>query len=300
MKAKKTSLPLKFRTGLKHWKSKFSILILLLLLLYLLAGQFRPLTPQVAKNQQLPEYLACPFSQTVYEKIKENSLAKIQAKAIIVPHHLLARDLIIQTLEQVKNDYETVILVGPNHQNSGQADIQTSRAIWKTQFGDLEPDEKLINNLTKNGVVQLEESHFAQEHSICGLVSFIKIYFSRAKIVPLILKNNTTQTQAKNLGRKLAENCSNCLLIASVDFSHDVSATQATKNDSQSAKIITDLNEKRLGQVVCDSQPTLQTLFSFLESKGAKRLNLVNQSNSAEISSQDFSTVTSYLTFTFE
>ena len=41
-------------------------------------------------------------------------------------------------------DYENIVLIGPNHFGVGENNIAVSNAVWKTPFGDLEPNFQLI------------------------------------------------------------------------------------------------------------------------------------------------------------
>lgn len=245
-------------------------------------------------------HLACPFAQEVYQAKTNKNPAKIKAKGAIVPHHLLARNLIAEVLDQLSSNYQTVILIGPNHLDLGLEKIQISKREWRTQFGTLEPDKNLIISLEKQELTRVKEENFDIEHSICGLVSFVKIYFPQATIVPLILKSNTSSDQSKKLALLLSKNCHNCLMVASVDFSHGVSQQQAEENDQKSIEILRGLDEKALDEVVVDSKPTLETFLYYLKEKKGTHSHLINHSDAAKLSGKQLQEVTSYITMVFE
>lgn len=245
---------------------------------------------------EIPYHLACPFSKDVYQWATCATLKKQKALGVIVSHHILARDLIMQGLANIEGNFKTVLLIGPNHENIGKADIQTSKALWKTKFGDIAPNKELITKLQEEGLAGIEEDSFNTEHSVCGLVSFLKIYFPQAQIVPLILKGNLPKDRIEKLASFLSDNCSNCLIVGSVDFSHEVTAQQAEKNDNLSAEILTDMDIEKVNQVVSDSKPTLMTMLFYLKEKGVRNGILINQSDSSKITGNNFATVTSYLT----
>ena len=244
-------------------------------------------------------HLSCPFTKAVYETQPADNPNEILSSAAIVSHHLLAREFIGKTLSKIKGNYRTIILVGPNHKNIGQADIQTTPGFWKTKFGDIPADSVLINSLIGSKLAKAEENSFNTEHSVCSLVSFVKIYFPDSKIAPLILKGKTSIEQSKALGKFLAQNCDNCLLLASIDFSHDTLSQQAEENDAKSIGILENLEEDNINNIVCDSYPSLQVLFSFLKQKGVKNGMLIGSSNSALVSQQNFDSVTSYIFMIF-
>jgi len=74
------------------------------------------------------------FFETAFKfNKKELDLSNKNVVAGIIPHHLLAADLLAEFFYnlQVKN-YETIILIGHNHFNSGNSDIITSNYNWQT------------------------------------------------------------------------------------------------------------------------------------------------------------------------
>lgn len=253
-------------------------------------------------------HLACPFTEAVYlpaeaGQYQENNnqlvVKKHQAQAIIIPHHLLAKDMINEALGKTISDDQTIILIGPNHFNSGREEIQTSLLSWKTRFGWLKPDQALISALALPNLVSIEQDSFYTEHSICSLVSFLKIHFPESKIIPLILKASVSKKQAKDLGQFLAQNCQDCLLVSSIDFSHQVSPYQAEINDKKSIEILSHLEEEKINEVACDSLPTLQVLFSYLQEKKVKKGTLIANSDANKITGENFDQVTSYVTMLF-
>ena len=59
------------------------------------------------------------------------------ARAIIMPHHWTAGPLIVGPLRDLAATREVrrVILIGPNHTNSGGSAVITSDGAWSTPFG---------------------------------------------------------------------------------------------------------------------------------------------------------------------
>ncbi len=251
-------------------------------------------------KDHISTHVACPFTKGVYEKEGLSQKEKISIRGLIIPHHLLARDLIINALAMVSPKAKTIILIGPNHQNYGKADLQVSAGEWQTQFGILEPDSLLINKINKQGLASIEEDNFDTEHSICGLVSFLKIYFPPAKIVPVIVKSGTTKEEVNNLADFLSKNCMDCLMVASVDFSHEETHKKAQENDTISTGILERLDIGNINKVTVDSPPTLSILLNYLKKVGVKEGKLIETSDSFLISGQSPQSITSYITMMFE
>jgi len=236
-------------------KLKYLLPVLIVFFSFLFFYSF--ISNPTAETQQQAKanyyHLSCPFTKTVYETQPADNPNEIPASAAIVSHHLLARELIGETLSKIKGNYRTIMLIGPNHKNIGQTDIQTTPGFWKTKFGDIPADSVLINNLIGNKLAEAEKNSFNTEHSVCSLVSFVKIYFPNSKITPLILKGRTSIEKSRVLGEFLAQNCDNCLLLASIDFSHDTAPQQAKENDAKSVGILENLEENNINNIICDS-----------------------------------------------
>lgn len=246
-----------------------------------------------------PYHLACPFAGAPYLSDRSQVEKKIKASALIVSHHLLAKDLINQAMEFTTQDHLTVVLIGPNHFDLGSEEIQISINDWQTKFGRLNSQKHLTYQLAEHQLAAVNPQNFNTEHSVCSLVSFIRKQFPQAQLVPLILKSTTSLVQSQVLGQFLAQNCADCLLIASLDFSHEVPLSQSKINDQKSQEILENLAEDQLNQVTCDSLPVLQVLFAYLQEKNIKQGKIINQSNSYQISGQNPESVTSYLTFIY-
>ncbi|MCJ7740057.1 AmmeMemoRadiSam system protein B [Candidatus Microgenomates bacterium] len=311
MKAKHLSRFLKHPVGLKRWKSKiiFSLIIFLFIIsINVMPNLFRHLNKTLKQVQgdsvllvqhESTSHIACPFTKGVYEEgISQKE--KISVRGLIVPHHLLARDLIINALKMISPGIKTIILIGPNHQNYGKADLQVSAGKWQTQFSLLEPESSLIEKINKQQLASIEEDNFDTEHSVCGLVSFLKIYFPKAKIIPLIVKSGTTEEEVNNLADFLSKNCKDCLMVASVDFSHEESHVKSGENDLISTRILEKLDLQNLDNVTVDSPPTLSILLNYLKNIGIKEGELIESSDSFLISGQSPESVTSYITMVFE
>lgn len=202
--------------------------------------------------------------------------------------------MINDTLSKINSNYETIILVGPNHLNIGKFPVQISSYVWQTKFGEINPNLELINLIKNNDKVSVLEDYFDLEHSICGLITFLKKYFPEAKVLPLMLRNDINQNEIQEISEKLSRDCENCLVIASVDFSHEVSSDLAFENDSNSILLLREKNLNNVENIVSDCYQCITFLYSFLDEDD--ELFIVNNSNSYNLSGESESNVTSYIT----
>lgn len=213
---------------------------------------------------------------------KANSVSKIAGvSAIVVNHHLLAADLIAETLAVAAIDQPiTVILISPNHFTRGTGQVISSRFDWQTPYGILKADQRTITALVKADLINVDETPFEEEHGIYNIVPFIKKYFPKAKIVPLILKSNLSDDQVDLLAKKIAE-LSNILVVFSFDFSHYQTKAVADKHDEETINTINSYDFENIKNLDVDSKPGVRLMLEYSKIKSTS-FNILHHANSAE------------------
>ena len=242
------------------------------------------------------------FFETAYRFAdKEVDLSDQHIVAGVIPHHLLAADLIADFFQNLEGaDYQAVILIGPNHFLLGQSDIITSVYDWHTPYGILEHDSGVLQDLLEiPGLgINTEEDVIQGEHSINSEVSFIKKTFPQARFMPIILKPGVNQETATKLAEALFGISQNrkILVLASVDFSHYKNSRQAQQDDKVSIAAISDFNFSNVYNIEVDSSPSIYALLKFSELNRAS-FNMLDNSNSAILAGKpDLASTTSYVT----
>lgn len=243
------------------------------------------------------------FFETAYSFVKSKTdLSDTKVVGGIIPHHLLAADLIADFFSnlEVKN-YDTVILLGPNHFSAGQADIITSVYDWQTPYGILKHDREVLSKLlyyNDNLNIQAEEDIIENEHAINSEVAFIKKTFPQATFVPIILKPSVSEQTAEKLAQVLFEisQNKNILVLASADFSHYKNSQQAQEDDKISISAIESFDFFNIYSIEVDSPPSIYTLLKFSQLSGAE-FEILDNSNSATLTDKpDLDSTTSYIT----
>ena len=214
-----------------------------------------------AKDLLIPVPYNWPLFYTAIEKqaakelAAENNDSEIKAPivAAIAPHHDLAAEYTAELFSKLSNPkIKTVIIVGPNHENGGTADAITGSIDYRLLTGSVGTDKEWVDWLTQEKLAVSEPERFLNEHSIYGLVPFVKYYFPDAKIVPIILKSSLLQEQALLLGQSLANRIEasgatdSTIIIGSIDFSHYLSTEQANLKDLETKKAIISRDYNRL------------------------------------------------------
>lgn len=192
-------------------------------------------------------------------------------KGVLIPHHLLAVDLIYAALDEVNFEPQHIILLAPNHLEAGNQPVST--------------DPNIIAN----------------EHSVTDLIPIFEQYFPQAQISPLIFSNFTKTTIIADLIVSLEPRAQqkDTLVVGTVDFAHYVPANIADKNDAQTLGLIKSRQYQALRNLTSthvDSPATLVAFFSLMDSLQSPCIMKTHQ-NSARIAKVTNHNTTSYFTF---
>lgn len=254
-------------------------------------------------NSDLPIHYSYFAQKEFYDEAYQYAQEQLKPSADkvyggIIPHHLIVKDKIAAFFEGIKDyEYDTVILIGPNHFDNGQSDILSSRSIWKTPYGNLRPDLILLENLNLN----IDEEPFFIEHSISSLVPFIKKSFPQAKFIPIILKVNANQEKVEQLAENIYNNTDHgrTLILASVDFSHYQPLSIADFHDLRSNAVISDFDFSRIYDLEIDSPASIYTVLKYLDLIQAQDSELLFSTNSGILFNQPDEPTTSHNFFYF-
>ncbi len=204
----------------------------------------------------------------------------------VVPHHNLVADqrsIILSELAAKIVHPKTIILLSPNHFLAGKGKIQTTSQDWQLNSGQLSPNYDVVAFLTKNNLATNESASFINEHGIYNILADIKKYFPESTLVPIIFKD-VSQEQLSMLKQGLQESCNNCLVIASVDFSHYQPALLSQLHDDRSLRDLQTLNTSDiLANTEVDSGPALALLTMWVRDHNTTRFILKNHTNSGII-----------------
>lgn len=231
---------------------------------------------------------------------KDQFTAKINSsplpsRVLILPHHLIAKAFIKETLlaEAKLQQPRTIFIVGPDHLSTAASPIISTNYAWQTPFGEMAPNDNIINNLVKQKIASLEPEIFNSEHSVTSLVPFVHLAFPEAKIVPIIVQHNLTDDQHRALAKAL--NQSDSLLIASVDFSHYLPANLAHIHDKKSLNTLERLDVTDVYNLEIDSPDTLRLAMSIAQQNNAHNFHLYAHTNSQEFTGAEVTESTSHI-----
>jgi len=244
-----------------------------------------------------PEY----FYEAVHQ-VKDNQEAK-DIKAIVVPHHLVAAKIIATTLSQVKMDkIETIVIIGPNHEDKNATTITSAQIVWQTPLGQVQTKTNLVNAFLSDLNLHNYPAGFLEEHSVGAIVPFLKYYYPDAQILPILFNSTANLSDAQDVANWLHNNLSdNTLVVFSLDFSHYLTEREADNKDKITKNFILsrDIDSIiRLNSDYVDSPATLATALIYADYQNLKT-EIQEEKNSNDFLEQPASKTTSYFSILF-
>lgn len=217
--------------------------------------------------------------------------------AIIAPHHDLVatqRDEMFSRIAP-RTQGRPIILLSPNHYDSGSANIQTRSDNFTTQYGELKINEELFKIAADNGAVDTPIT-YEIEHGIKSLLPDISRYYPSSEVLPLIIKESASRQELEKLFNTLSDSCKSCLLVTSADFSHYQPYLLSEQHDVLSIRGLANLDGELL-----DSRAELEPMhLPWITAYWAKlhkteRFVLDQHTNSTEIMTDYFAEGTTHI-----
>lgn len=198
--------------------------------------------------------------EKVADKEKESinfSLANNNIIGGILPHagYMFSAYQAIHFFEIIKKaneNYETIIILNPNHSGYGEPIAFDEHDEWQTPLGKVELDQELMKKL------HYPRSSIAHQYEHSGevMVPFLQYYMDYDfKIVPIsFLAQNLVNARrvAKDIYEVSKDHPNKILIIASSDFSHFVSPEYGKKMDDFVVEDVLNLDAEKIYKDVKD------------------------------------------------
>ncbi len=265
-------------------------------------------SPQQTATIDLPRIALQPmfFERDNFQRAitkAETVEPKNDIRAIVVPQHLLASELVAQQLKRASGrSIRHVVLIGPNHFNSGVGAIATAHAAWQTPLGDVRSDADLTKACISDLDLLDQPEIFTNEHAVGAIVPFIKYYLPEAQILPIVFNSYAMESDVERVGAWLSDHLpDDGLIIYSIDFSHYLTRENADTKDAETREYIErgDLGRiMTLGNDHLDSPASLATALWYAK---AKNLNttILSVTNSDDYAVERTPETTSYFSIVF-
>jgi AmmeMemoRadiSam system protein B len=169
-------------------------------------------------------------------------------------------------------------------------------------FGVLPADALLIQKI--GAAIRLPEDPeaFSGEHSVGVLIPFLKYYFPRSKVVPILIDVNAQESRLKDLREVLSQALKSpkTLVLLSMDFSHDSIASIADARDRTAEQVISVMDAGKTHELNVDCRKGLRVLLESLSRAGYDGVQFNEHTNSARLTGKlEQPDVTSYFTIYF-
>ncbi len=213
---------------------------------------------------------------------------------IVIPHHDMVAPARAAYVANVAKNYQpkTIILLAPDHFSQNTKPIVTTSRVWHTSLGELTSNKSLITEL---GIPE-QDSAFDGEHAVTTLLQDLKQYFPKAELVPFMLSRRATYQEVTNFVAHLYRACPECLVVASVDFSHTTTATVAALHDDFTLRELTAVNPSALYKnAEVDSPETLAALAQWGYLHDANEFKLFSHTNSGFLTHRAVGEMTTHI-----
>ncbi|MEI7451708.1 MAG: AmmeMemoRadiSam system protein B [Candidatus Falkowbacteria bacterium] len=260
-------------------------------------------SPAIELNDSLP--IGAQYSDVALflSPIKQNLTTATTSTltGLIVPHHLLAVDLMAKTFGLAANGkYQNIVVLSPDHFQAGKTDVSVTERNFSTVFGELESDKQISRQLKKLSFVS-EGDFFYREHGLGAQLPFIKYYFPAAKITAITFKPETLQSELDEIVEVLKNTLpANSLIVQSTDFSHYLTVEKAQARDQESMAAI---NKNEAPNILklqqpdnIDSVAALYVQTKLQQEFFGSAPEILAHKNSQDYTKSEVTSTTSYLT----
>lgn len=244
------------------------------------------------------------FYEGVEKVGKEDGSLTHHVSGGIIPHHTFASYFIADFFNRLaKQNPDTIILLGPNHNEKGEYKVMSGLYSWETPFGVVHSNDEIINELLDHDIVGIDEEVLSNDQSIAAIMPFIGFYLPDTKVAPVLVSGFMTLEEVQKLSEILADFLDDDLVvIASVDFSHYLTNRDAQKNDEVTLNMIREHDYKQLFMLnneYLDSPIAIITLLMIMDSRGVEDMDILHHTNSGEMQNNDSIETTSYFTIAY-
>ncbi len=230
-----------------------------------------------------------PMWRHIFEISGAYLVPEAKPVSLIVPHHDITVPYQNSIYKAVSECFQpkVIVLIGPDHYEKGLSTVcvPTDNVVFSAPDGSFGLAQDVLLRLKSDErlkkAVSVQDEIWIADHAMYSHTPFLKHYFPEAKLLPVLLKPLAVDDEYKDfeaLAQFLAENLDeDCLVIASVDFSHYQIPRMTDMHDFVTKNTIQNRESPRWVEV--DSPETLSCLSLYNELKGAVRPVLIDQTS---------------------
>lgn len=223
-----------------------------------------------------------------------------KVRGIILPHHELAKEFIISSLETISQNqnFSYIVLIGTNHYQP-----ESSQFISSISLHDAPIAEEIVYKLEDSQEIILDSEAVKNDHSITTSLPYLKYYFPQAMFIPILAPAHFDDRDIVNLSATLKEYLpENTLYVASVDFSHGKMVLEAMEKNRETENAIKNFDYRKIYTFKddhLDSPSSIGLLLQTMQQLGATKWQVWYDSHGAFIEDNYSLQGTSYLVGVF-
>jgi len=147
---------------------------------------------------------------------------------------------------------DVALIIGPNHTGYGSGVSILTDGRWETPLGSLTIDNPLAKQIqTSSEIMDVDEAAHRYEHSVEVQLPFLQFLYNHSiKFVPICVMMQDLQTSreiATTIIDQIKE--TNCVIIASSDFTHYEPHEKAVRKDKMAIDAILNLDDSKLNEL---------------------------------------------------
>jgi len=225
----------------------------------------------------------------------------------VVPHHLLAKDIMEDFFSYIssRGKPEIIVILSPDHFQSGIL-MESNSFITITvdsndkEFNNLKVDTLLWGKLFKENKMILNNSAVIAEHGVTTLLPYIKKHFPETNILPILIPADITKEQVEQLVKTIDKNTLlNTIVVASVDFSHYLPSQAADFHDVKSIRVLLNFEEENFKNIEVDCWQALYAARLFAKLRQKETPHIMAHKNSTDFLNLELEETTSYFSAVF-
>lgn len=164
-----------------------------------------------------------------------------KAYGLVIPHHDLAKELIMRGIESTNNGviYENIVIIGPNHYYPDGYFITTADTL-----GTHKIKKDFVRSLSSDSEsITTDNKMLAGEHGVNIPLIYLNEVYPEAEIIPLAISTHGDQETMDKVSQILANNFKeNTLFILAIDFAHNVGFFEGVENNEDTIEALSNFD----------------------------------------------------------
>jgi len=236
--------------------------------------------------------------EQLLEKLYRGKATDLNAMGVVAPHagYIYSGDVAAVAYSAIPATFSgTFVIIGPSHRGFLTC---TSAIPWETPLGITDVDGEFIRALD----IRVDEASHRNEHSIEVQLPFIRYRFPHARMVPLMMGEQSLESATALAGdilHAISATRQEVRIVASSDFSHYIQEDVARRQDLHAIGALATLDVAEFyrrieeqGVSACGYGP-IATMCLVAQGLGARRGSLLRYSTSGDVTA-DYDQVVGY------